>query len=178
MRSRQRSAQTSWLRKTGRVLAALVVLIIVVPWCVGALMSRDHVGRGEAVIAAPIDEVWEAVSGFDSMGEWAPDVANMTRVADVGGLPSYEMHGGSSTITFTFTEVTAPNRLVVKLEDDSASYGGEWLYELAPAENGTLVRITEEGWTEPAYFRFMLRIFGYDRTINAYLEALQRKHAG
>lgn len=170
------SDSSPWLRRTGKVLAVLVMLIVVLPWVVGALMDREHVGRGEAVIAAPLPEVWEVVSGFDSLGEWAPDVANMSRVADVDGLPSYEMQGGSSTITFTFTEVSAPHKLVVELQDDSAAYGGVWTYELEAVDEGTRVTITEEGWTEPAYFRFMLRILGNDRTIKAYLAALQRKH--
>lgn len=174
MRSRERS---SWLKITGRILAVLVVLVIVLPWLIGALMSRDHVAKGTRIIDAPIDHVWESVSGFDSVGEWAPDIANMSRVADVNGLPSYEMMGGSSTITFTFTTVEPPHRLVVELRDDSEAYGGVWTYELRDVRGKTEVAITEEGWTEPAYFRFMLWIYGHDRTIAAYLDALQRKHA-
>jgi uncharacterized protein YndB with AHSA1/START domain len=159
-------------------LAVLVVLVIVLPWVLGALMAREHLARGEAVIDAPIAQVWESVSGFDSVGEWAPDVANMTRVTDVEGLPSYEMHGGSSIITFTFTEVSPPHRLVVELVDNSDSYGGVWTYQLEAVGDGTRVTITEDGWTEPAYFRFVLWVFGRDRTIKGYLNALQRKHAG
>lgn len=158
------------------VLATLVLLIIVLPWVVGALLPREHVGRGAVTVAAPIDEVWASVSGFDSMGEWAPDVASLTRVADVNGLPSYEMRGQESTVSFTFTEVSAPKRLTVQLYDDSDAYGGVWTYELAEVDGGTRVSITEEGWTEPAYFRCMLWVLGHDRTITTYLKALAKKH--
>ncbi len=166
----------SWLSKIGLVLATLVVLIIILPWTLGMFMPKEHVGRGETVVAAPIADVWKTVSGFDEMGKWAPDIADMTRVSDVNGLPSYEMRGGESTITFTFREVSPPSRLVVWLLDNAEAYGGTWTYDLETVGTGTRVRITEEGWTEPAYFRFVLWVFGFDRTINGYLEALAHKH--
>ena len=139
-------------------------------------MSREHVSQGEAIVAAPIEDVWGSVSGFDELGKWAPDVADLERAADVNGLPSYVMHGGNSTITFLFREVTRPTKLVVEIQDDSESYGGVWTYELEEKTGGTSVRITEHGWTEPAYFRFMFWAFGYDRTIRNYLTALKQRH--
>lgn len=172
----QSKRTSTWLRRVGAVLAVLVLLIIVLPWVAGALLPREHVGRGEVTLSAPIEEVWESVSGFDKMGEWAPDVASLTRVADVNGLPSYEMRGPDSIVSFTFTEVSAPKRLTVALHDDSEAYGGVWTYELAEVEGGTRVSVTEEGWTEPAYFRFVLWVLGHDRTIDTYLGALAKKH--
>ena len=143
-----------WLRRLGMVLAALVMLLIVLPWTIGSFMPREHVGRGERVLAAPIDEVWKSVSGFDEMGHWAPQLANMTRVADVEGLPSYELRSENAIITFTFTEVSEPSRLVVELRDSADAYGGVWTYELSEVDGGTRVAITEEGWTRPSLLSF------------------------
>ena len=167
----------SWTKRVGRVLAVLVVLVVVMPWTVGMLMEREHTGTGSAVIAAPIDEVWHSVSGFDDLGAWAPDIANLTRVADVNGLPSYETRAEDNVVTFTFVEVSAPERLRVSLSSSDQAYGGEWIYELVAVEGGTRVTITEYGWTEPPFFRFVLRIFGYDRTIQRFLDALAKRHA-
>ncbi len=165
-----------WLRRIGFVLAALVVLVILVPWTAGAFMPREHRIRGERVVRAPLAEVWTSVSGFDEVGQWVPDLANMTRVTDVEGLPSYELRNDEAIVSFTFREVSAPSRLVVELGDAAETFGGEWTYELEATSDGTRVVITEEGWVEPAYFRFMMWVFGYERTIEAYLAALARKH--
>ncbi|MBW2454588.1 MAG: SRPBCC domain-containing protein [Deltaproteobacteria bacterium] len=168
----------AWLKRVSVVLAAAVVLIVVVPWVIGALMDREHVGQGAAVVAAPIEEVWTTVSAFDKTSQWAPDFESVRRASDVKGLPSYEVSGDGYSLTFTFTEVVPPERLVAKLEDHAQNYGGEWTYELSTVAGGTRIAITERGWTEPAYFRFMLWLFGYDTTIEGYLDGLQKKYGG
>lgn len=165
-----------WLKRVSVVLAAAVVLIVVVPWVIGALMDREHVGRGGAVVGAPIEIVWQTISDFDKASQWAPNFESVRRASDVKGLPSYEVTGDDYRLTFTFTDVVPPERLVTKLEDHAQNYGGEWTYELATVPGGTEITITERGWTEPAYFRFMLWLFGYDTTIERYLAALQKKY--
>jgi uncharacterized protein YndB with AHSA1/START domain len=175
-RSSDGTGPTRWMRRLGVVLGVLVVLVIVVPWTVGSFMARGHFAKGTRVIAAPIDEVWGSVSGFDELGTWAPDLAALERVADVGGLPSYEMKAEDAVITFTFTTVRAPHELAVSLLDSGNSYGGHWSYLLTEVPGGTRVEVSEDGWTEPAFFRFALWAYGHDRTIGRYLDALERKH--
>jgi uncharacterized protein YndB with AHSA1/START domain len=165
-----------WLKRLSVALAVLVVLVIVVPWTVGAMMDREHVGHGAMVVAAPIDEVWETISDFDKMSQWAPNFESVRRGSDIKGLPSFEVSGDEYSLTFIITEVVPPKRLVAKLEDHAQNHGGEWTYELATVPGGTQITITERGWTEPAYFRFMLWLFGHDTTIRRYLEALRQQY--
>lgn len=165
-----------WMKRIGMVLGTLVVLLIVIPWLIGSLMERDHFAKQARVVPAPIDKVWDSVSGFDELGAWAPDIAALERVEDVDGLPSYRMEGEDSVVTFTFTTVRAPRELSVEVRDSLDSYGGTWSYQLTEVDGGTRVEVSEDGWTDPPYFRFAFWVFGRDRTISRYLDALVAKH--
>jgi hypothetical protein len=69
--------------------------------------------------------------------------------------------------------------VVSRIADRSLPFGGRWTFELSPAPGGTLLRITEDGEVYNPIFRFVSRfVFGHDRTINGYLEDLERHLAG
>lgn len=167
-----------WFVRVWIGIGVLLLLLVAAPWFVGSMLPREHVGTGEAVIAAPIADVWRTVSAYEDMGSWAPDMGKVERIEDSDGRPRFREERAEGTLTFTFIEVEAPTRLVVEVADDVGYFGGTWTYELSAADGGTRVGITEDGWAEPGYFRFMLRVFGTDSTIRNYLAALEQKHAG
>jgi uncharacterized protein YndB with AHSA1/START domain len=167
-----------WLRRIAIALGLLVLLFVAIPCGVGSLRAREHSATGSVIVDAPIELVWKSITDFEAMPHWAPDVGKMQRLPDVDGKPQFKETRDDFTLHFSFDEMVEPTRLVVHLEDDSGYFGGTWTYVLAAEDGRTRVTITENGWTEPAFFRFMLLLFGTDSTIKHYLEALQQRHAG
>jgi len=167
-----------WLKRIAIVVGILAVIFIGVPLVVGSFMPREHVGKGEAVINAPIGEVWKTASDYEAMPSWWRERRAIKRIADEDGRPRFEEKSDRMSLDYVFQEVQEPKRLVVALKDSSGYFGGTWTYELAPVDNKTRVTITEQGWTNPAFFRFMMAVFGADATIKSCLAAMQKKHGG
>jgi hypothetical protein len=64
----------------------------------------------------------------------------------------------------------------MRIASDDLPFGGTWTYEIAAAEGGATLRITEDGFVKNAFFRFMSRfIFGHTATIEQYLKDLGKK---
>lgn len=64
----------------------------------------------------------------------------------------------------------------LKQAERAPDQGGSWIYEIAPADGGSRVSVTERGWIANPIFRFMARVvFGYHGTLDSYLKALGRK---
>jgi hypothetical protein len=64
----------------------------------------------------------------------------------------------------------------VKLDDQGASYGGTWTYELSPgpSPNTTTLRITETGFIKPPIYRFiMVHVFGPTHNLDQYMKDIQ-----
>jgi hypothetical protein len=69
-----------------------------------------------------------------------------------------------------------PARLVTRIADKSLPFGGVWIFQVVPTAEGSRLNITENGEVYNPVFRFVSRfIFGYDRTLDAYLQDVSRK---
>jgi len=77
---------------------------------------------------------------------------------------------------YEITVYDPPKRLVTTIADDTLPFGGSWTYEIAPADGGSLLTVTENGEIYNPFFRFMARfIFGYHATMETYLKNLAKK---
>jgi hypothetical protein len=64
----------------------------------------------------------------------------------------------------------------MRIASDDLPFGGTWTYEIAAADGGATLRITEDGLVKNAFFRFMSRfIFGHTATMEQYLKDLGKK---
>jgi hypothetical protein len=62
------------------------------------------------------------------------------------------------------------------MADKNAPFGGTWTFEIAPAGNGSELRITEDGEVYNVIFRFMSRfVFGYAGSIEGFFRDLGKK---
>ena len=99
------------------------------------------------------------------MSEWLPVSHTAERSAEISAPPE--------RIWAALTEVSAfPAWRPDVASVESLPFGGEWEYRVAPGR----VTIVERGEIYSLFFRFMARfVFGYTRTIEAYLWALKRR---
>jgi uncharacterized protein YndB with AHSA1/START domain len=164
------------LRKGSLLVLGGVVLAIGVVVCVGLLLPEDHHATVSRVVRASPEEVWAAITGVEAFPAWRPEVKEVRRLEDRGGLPAWVERGPGGSMTLQVTELDAPRRLVTRIADQGIPFGGTWTYEVDPGDGGTRVRITEDGEIYNPVFRFVSRfVLGYDGTILAYLDALERR---
>jgi hypothetical protein len=116
-----------------------------------------------AVLSGPPD--WR--SGLKSYGELP---------AENGRRRWYEEDKWGDKMTFELVESRAPARMVVRIADQGAPFGGTWTFDVSPAAGGSEVRIAEDGEIYNVIFRFVARYFyGYHRSIESFLKDLGAK---
>jgi uncharacterized protein YndB with AHSA1/START domain len=153
----------------------LIVLIAGAATLIGLLLPRDHVASTTTVIAAPAENVWDALANVADYPRWRPDVRSVDVLSTEGALRWREQtqHGA---ITFERSEEHRPRRLVARIADETLPFGGAWTYELASEAPGTRLTITERGYVTNPIFRFMARfVFGHHRTQEDFLRALGQR---
>jgi uncharacterized protein YndB with AHSA1/START domain len=142
---------------------------------IGAMLPRDHVASTTAVVNAPRESVWQALTDVNDYPRWRPDVRSVEILSAEGALRWREVsrHG---SITFERLEESRPRHLVGRIADDKLPFGGTWTYDLEPVRDGTRVRITERGFVTNLVYRVMSRfVFGYHSTQEDFLRALGRR---
>jgi uncharacterized protein YndB with AHSA1/START domain len=157
------------------VLGVLVVLVAVV-WAIGAAIPREHSATRMARYKQPPEAIWAAVTDFESSAQWRKDLKGVKRLPDVNGKPAWVETSGFGELPLQVEEWDPPRRMVARITDDSLPFGGTWTYEVTPAEGGSTLRVTENGFVKPALFRFMSKfIFSYTSTMEQYLKNLGAK---
>ncbi|GAA1791455.1 SRPBCC family protein [Nocardioides hankookensis] len=105
------------------------------------MSSPDRELRAEAVVAAPPERVWALLTDFSRMPEWSPELVRMVPLKR-GGLRVGQWYLGINRRraavwpTRNVVALLEPGRL---LAWDTTSSGARWIWELAPAAEGTLV---------------------------------------
>jgi hypothetical protein len=95
---------------------------------------------------------------------------------DVDGRIRFREDSKNGRITYELFEDDPPEKLVTRIVDVDLGYSGTWTHSLSPTEQGTRLRITEQGDVPNVIFRVMSRfVFGHTATMDAYLRALARK---
>src|SRR5262245_17095438 len=155
-------------------LAALVVLIAIVA-LIGLLIPKQHRASSSARFKATAEQIWAAISDFESMPSWRPGL-KVERLPDRNGHPVWLETSKQGKMPLELVEVVAPRRMVGRIADPNLPFGGTWTYEIEPADGGARLTITEDGEIYNPIFRTMARfVFGYHATLEGYLRALGRK---
>jgi hypothetical protein len=73
-------------------------------------------------------------------------------------------------------ESRPPRRLVTFIADNKLPFGGIWIFDVTPTQDGCEVNITERGEVYNPAFRFVSRfVLGYNGTMDKYLRNLAHK---
>ena len=160
-----------WVMLIGGVLVGVVVLVAVV----GAMLPVRHVAARTARVGRPPAEVFALVTDFGGAARWRSDLERVELLPARHGHPAFREHGRHGATTMEVDELTAPERLVVRIADPDLPFGGTWTWELRPDGAGTAVTITERGEVKNPIFRFLSRfVFGHTATIDKVLGDLGR----
>jgi Polyketide cyclase / dehydrase and lipid transport len=154
-----------------RVLFALIGIAAVI-WVLGLMLPRDHMATRMGRYQVPPEKVWEALTDIDAMPSWRIGLKSVTRLPDKNGLPVHSENTTAGKMTFETTLMDPPRRLVRGMASD-LPFGGTWTFDVAPAPDGSTLRITENGYVSNPFFRFIARYFiGYTSEMNKYLTGL------
>jgi uncharacterized protein YndB with AHSA1/START domain len=158
------------------VLGVIVVLIGTVAM-IGMTLPEEHSASRAAIYDKPPDEVWRAITDFDSYPAWRPEVKKVDLLSGENGLPAWretDSHGNS--VPYQVTELNAPANLTAVISDPKLPFSGTWMWEIQPVSGGSNVRIHETGKVHNPVFRFVGRfVLGYTKTMDQYLKALGTK---
>jgi uncharacterized membrane protein len=157
------------------IVGAFVALVGMV-LLIGAMLPSKHVASREITLRRNPAEVYAVVRDFGSAPTWRTDLKAIEMLEPVDGRQRFRENSSNGLITYELVEELPNEKLVTRIVDRDLGYFGSWTYEFRPIENGTRVRITEEGEVPNVLFRFMSRfVFRHTATMEAYLKALARK---
>ena len=132
-----------------------------------AVMRRDH--KVELVVTyakSSPSAVWRRLTDHAAEPTWLPAFSTVTRETDIGGHEVWTHSTPGQSFRFTVMTVSSiPERRYERLllrdqQPRNQSWDGRWIYELQPKDSGTVLRITEYGWTDGFPFFITQRVLG------------------
>ena len=162
-----------WVLGIVGVLVAVVLIVVVI----GYLLPQNHVASMSARYTARPDAIWTSLTDIQAFPQWRPGVVRVEPLPDENGQGGWREHQKHDAVSYRVVESDGPRKLVARIADKNLPYGGTWTYELAPADSGTRLTITERGEIYNPLFRFIARfVIGYTGTMNDVMRALGTKH--
>jgi uncharacterized protein YndB with AHSA1/START domain len=157
-------------------LVALLVLTALVFFIAGSRMPREHQSIVTVTFKASRAAVWAAITDYAAMPSWWPAVKRirMEKLPDGTELTwNKDAHGRE--MAFRTGESRVNEKLVRSIVGDDQPFGGTWTFELSDAPGGgTQLRLTEDGFINPAIFRAVAQWFiGLDTTQKDFLANLE-----
>jgi hypothetical protein len=163
-------------------VAVLVVLILLIAggaavYADGSKLPVDHSVSITGVVQAPQEKVFSLITDVAHGSDWRPAIKSVTVLKKDNNRDHWVEHlSHGQFMTFLATRTEPPSRRDVLLDEPKASYGGTWIYELAPgpSPNTTVLKITETGFIRPPVYRFiMTHIFGMTHNLDEYMKDIQ-----
>jgi len=162
------------------LLIALAFLVAVATAAViaGALLPREHRATSRITLRQSPEAIWLVISDQAGVAGWWPEISSSERLPDSpeGRVRVQQAAKGGGTMILEIEEAVPPTRLeTLIVTGPGAPFGGTWTYQLAPADSGTTLTITEDGWVANPIFRVVMRVMGPYQTLDSYLGALARR---
>jgi uncharacterized protein YndB with AHSA1/START domain len=172
--SRQgRNFLMKWILVAAGVLVGAILIVVIV----GALLPKEHTATRAVRYHQPPAAVWQAITDYNKFPQRRGSVERVEPLPQANAKSGWvEYVKGAGRIPLAITESVPPQRLVTLIADPNLPFGGNWVYEIAPIEGGSLLRITENGEVRNPIFRFVSHfIFGQHATMDQYLRDLGAK---
>jgi hypothetical protein len=162
------------------VVVAVIVLAFLVVLTLGALQPRNHTVSATIVINAPQVVVWQRIENVQTQPNWRSGLTAVKMLPSEDGHTCWEETSSFGKMPLCEVLAAAPSTRIVRIADPNLPYGGLWTYELSPGlaptdPNSTILKITENGFTGPWFYRFVGHyIFQEDTQIKRYEADLQK----
>lgn len=159
------------------IVLALIAIIFSGIYGVGSTLPEKFSTIRAARYNQPVEEIWKSITDVEAMPEWNPHAAKVEKLANVDGSIWRVTDSSGHFMELKAAEVSKPQRYVSRVINTDMPFSGEWVFELEPVGNGTLLRISENAEVPSPFVRFMSRyFFGNDKAINEFLIALGQKY--
>jgi hypothetical protein len=158
------------------LVAGLVVLVaLLLPVVIGALLPRGHLAGSRAIYRLPPEELWAIVSDFERWPSWNSAVGQVERLPDRLGRPAWKISGPAGSMPTLVETWEPPYRIVTRIPADAGlGFHGSWTYEIAAAEGGASLTITERAEVGNPVFRFFSLFMDLRSSIDRFLIDLGR----
>ena len=158
------------------IILGVLVAILLVIIAVGALLPKEHVVSRSARYQQPPEVIWQTINDYRAFPSWRTDVVRVEPVAGAEGRTAWKEYSRNGAMPFEIVEAQATSKLVTRIADPNLPFGGTLTYQIAPAEGGCVLTITEHGEVYNPVFRLISAFFiGHAATADQYLLALGRK---
>lgn len=157
------------------IVAIALLGIATLVYATGMFIPRDHAVSVRARFARTPSEIWSAITDFDAIPQWWPDVKSVERKPDVDGRPAWIEHMRHGPLPLVVVEWEAPRKMVARVVDEERRmpFGGTWTWHLREIPGGCEVTISENGFVRNMLFRVIAHyVMGHTRTLESYLRAL------
>lgn len=161
------------------LIAALVLIsfLIAVP-LVGLVLPRGHIVARSITLHHPPEHIWQVITDFHNAPAWRPSLTRIEQLPSRQGVALWREHyQGGDALTLATVESIGPTRLVREIADPDLPFGGRWVYDIVPLnEGGSRITITEHGDVSNPVFRVVSRFFmDQSAAIDRYLLDLGNK---
>jgi hypothetical protein len=167
------------LRWAGAVVGLLVVVLLaILAWGTG--LPVDHVATCSAAIGRDPKTLYDTVEDDGESPAWRPDVVRVMRSQDLAGHPVWVevgAHGMSMQYDETVSS-SAAGRIVRRIDEPGAPFGGTWTYTfISQGPRAAVIAIREDGEIYNPLFRFLSKyFFGYTSTMRTFIADLAEKY--
>ena len=161
-----------WIATAFGILVFLVLVLI----GIGTALPVRHVATCSVDLSAPTASVWKTVYDVQR-ADWRSNVARVDMAGPAPGANAgdrwTETDKSGHSLTYERISAEVDHRLVTRIADQRAPFGGTWTYDFTPSPNGTQLSITEDGQIYNPVFRLVGRyVTGYTATMRTYLTDL------
>jgi hypothetical protein len=139
---------------------------------VGSRLPAQHLARMGCQYPIGCEVLWEILTDYTSAPQWRSSVVAVHRDTTTSREIWVE-NNGRRKVAYETIEQLPCKRLVRRIATPDLPFSGTWTFEIAPAQNGCLLQVTECGTVANPFFRFIARyLIGHERSLRQYLSEL------
>ena len=137
----------------------------------------QHRASLSASFNASPEEVWEAISDFQSSPEWRSAVQSVEAIEGPGLSQAWREVGRfGDPIEFELIETVLYQKLVRRIISPHLPIGGQWTYLIEPSGSGTRLTIVKDSEVYSPFFRLSSTfLIGHTSSLKLYLAELKTR---
>lgn len=143
----------------------------------GANLPRTHLVTVTAEFARPVEDVWEALTDYETIPEWSSEIVKVERLADREGKPVWKFYDHRGNTLHVQVIISEPRtRHASRILEASLPLRGSRTMEFVETKEGSRVTLVEEGTVDSPFWRFVYHfVIGEDATLRTLLQDAGRR---